>query len=1287
MLDPKSPYAPSDLHLLSYNVRGLNVPEKRSRLLRDLRASRVSIAFLQETHFRAGSAPSLRDTYFPTGFFSNFSQSKSRGVAILISKEVPFVVDATMEDEGGRFLFVRGSILDSMYTFASIYLPNKKQHSCLSRILKALDEFQQGTTIIAGDFNVALDPLVDSSTCNSTTPAHVLRSIRRTLHDRRLVDVWRALHPTERDYSYFSQVHRTHTRIDYFFMQYHNLDLTSLATVEATTWSDHAPLKMVIQSPLFRPRERQWRMNISMLDDPLIRTELHGLLENFFAENTTADTPLPTLWEAHKAVVRGFFICKGTARKKQHDKERRMLWDEIRKLELTHIETADATIYQRLIQARQALDKLVSSSLRFQALRSRAFFALQENKPGRLLARILKDRYIKSYIPKIRSSEGTLVTDPNAIAGEFLKFYTDLYNLEPLEPTAECITRMDDFLSRTIRKPLEQADRETLSAAISNEEILEALKQSKKGKSPGPDGLPIEYYKNNTRDLIPTLGTLFNTLKEGNRPHPHSLMATISLLNSDMKLMARVLANRLKRFMPQLINPDQVGFILGREAKDATTRVINAIAHAHRTASSLLLLSTDAEKAFDRVLWPFLFRTLTHYGVGESFLSWVGALYSTPKARVRVNGALTAPFSIRNGTRQGCPLSPLLFALSLEPLLSSIRQNVNIKGIQGTHTVHKVSAYADDLLFLLPDPEGSIPVLLQELHEYGAISGFKINETKSEIMAVLPHRRWRGELSTRYAFRWCTTALTYLGIRLTPDIAKLFELNFTPLLNTFKSDVTRWSPKYLSWLGRIGVIKMNLLPRLLYLFHTIPINIPTSFHKDIRSLISTFIWPTSRPRLKYDILCKSKRNGGLALLDTRLYYYATHLTRVVDWMAASPEQRWLDLEELQAGRPLGTLPWMHWATVKHLAKGLSPLGSTLLLWHKIRTKYALSTYPSPLLSLQFNPEFPVLIRQQLKARISDSPILRAYHIFCNGTFITLEAPDCPALTFADIFNFHQIKSFLRNLPNNTSLTRSLSSFEMLSRRTTPLAHSVSVLYSLLRAIDTEPPTYMSRWERTLDAHISDEEWTKTLTLTHSGTKVTKLQETSYKILTFWYRTPALMAAFNVTISPNCWRCTTEIGTYLHIWWECALIQSFWKRIQELIRDVTDVALDFTPQIFLFLQLPFSVTSMKKSVLLRILLVARSLIPVFWRSITVPPLKTLIDRMEILRSNEELALSPARAAQHFLTVWYHWSAYCSSTRFRGALEEGGGARGVPGAAESPDRVDGGEHSPALNDSAA
>ncbi|CAH2222351.1 Hypothetical predicted protein [Pelobates cultripes] len=105
-------YQPAPLSVLTLNCRGLNIPERRTHLLRELRKRHASVAMLQETHFRFGAAPTLRNKFYPTNHFCNHPTARKAGVAILLSADLEFQTLDTVTDTHGRYLFLKGVIAE-----------------------------------------------------------------------------------------------------------------------------------------------------------------------------------------------------------------------------------------------------------------------------------------------------------------------------------------------------------------------------------------------------------------------------------------------------------------------------------------------------------------------------------------------------------------------------------------------------------------------------------------------------------------------------------------------------------------------------------------------------------------------------------------------------------------------------------------------------------------------------------------------------------------------------------------------------------------------------------------------------------------------------------------------------------------------------------------------------------------------------------------------------------------------------------------------------------------------
>ena len=142
-----------------------------------------------------------------------------------------------------------------------------------------------------------------------------------------------------------------------------------------------------------------------------------------------------------------------------------------------------------------------------------------------------------------------------------------------------------------------------------------------------------------------------------------------------------------------------------------------------------MIISTDAEKAFDKIQHPFIIKTLQNMNIEGTYLNIVKAIYDKPTASIILSGEKLKAFPLRSRTRQGCPLSPLLFSIILEVLATAIREEKQIKGIQIEKEI-KLSLFADDMIFCTENSKDVIRQFLELINEYSKVSGHKINIQK-----------------------------------------------------------------------------------------------------------------------------------------------------------------------------------------------------------------------------------------------------------------------------------------------------------------------------------------------------------------------------------------------------------------------------------------------------------------------------------------------------------------------------------------------------------------------------
>lgn len=224
-----------------------------------------------------------------------------------------------------------------------------------------------------------------------------------------------------------------------------------------------------------------------------------------------------------------------------------------------------------------------------------------------------------------------------------------------------------------------------LESPITVAEIRKAVSLMNTWKSPGYDGFPVGYYKEYIGNLAPVSVKAYQEAFEiGHMPPTFnealislipkkdryitdpSNFKPISLLNLDFKMLTKVLVLRLQQVSPNIIHPNQAGFMKNTSSSDNMRKLIHLMWLAQSKNVPIAATSLDAEKAFDEVEWSFLFSALSHFGFGPYFSQWAKTLYKEPKAAVITNGVISPIFSLSRGTRQGCSLSPLLFIICLK---------------------------------------------------------------------------------------------------------------------------------------------------------------------------------------------------------------------------------------------------------------------------------------------------------------------------------------------------------------------------------------------------------------------------------------------------------------------------------------------------------------------------------------------------------------------------------------------------------------------------------------------
>ena len=389
-------------------------------------------------------------------------------------------------------------------------------------------------------------------------------------------------------------------------------------------------------------------------------------------------------------------------------------------------------------------------------------------------------------------------------------------------------------------------------------------------------------------------------LKKGGRPVWEGLddYRPITLLNTELKILARVLANRLQLVISDLIGPEQTYAVKGRSIQD-NLHLIREVLEGIKDDIEAALFSLDQSKAFDRVDHRFLATVLDTAGFEPEFRRWISMMKRNPQAVVQVNGGRSGAFATERSVRQGCPLSPLHDVLALDPLLRRLWDEGTSPALRGVffagRLTARVSAFADDIT-VFESRRLDIEAVKEAVVEYERIAGAKVNFDKSEGLRL---GSWRGSNTLPGPFRWSDGPIRILGVWFRTDLQ--LERNWSEVQAKVNAQVGIWLSRRLSLKGRAEACAVYVFSLILYRLAVLPL--PKARRLALQRSLSRLLWGGARPMVRRQVCIQRTRNGGLGIpdleshwVDERLAYLGRSLTGDAVWrvglfLASSQTQR------------------------------------------------------------------------------------------------------------------------------------------------------------------------------------------------------------------------------------------------------------------------------------------------------------------------------------------------------------------------------------------------------------
>lgn len=901
----------ASLNIVSYNVRGIRNQIKRRKVIRYLHERKYDIVFIQESHCTNADQKMWENEWGGKAFFSHGS-SEAKGVGIWIKKNSPIQITECKKDIEGHFIILDISYEGHGYTLVNVYAPNSDSPDYFKGVFQHMEQVQNDYKIIGGDFNLALKEQDLRGAANGIH-AHrdSIQFLEQYMLNEDLVDIWRDQHGDEQRYTYNrDRPQKYFARLDFFLVSKSLVPFVE-SSINTQYISDHSMPVIKLKPNLIQRGRGYWKLNVQLLENKEYVESVKAIIDEVVNENYE---DIKLTWEMIKMKVRGHSIQFASALKKASLKEYKNLENKLHKAEMEKTKNPDEpSKWQEVAEIRAQLNDLDEKKTREAMFRTKKNWFQHGEKNSAYFFALEKRNYNRKCISELRLNNGVITKDFKTILSEQKRFYQMLYENKDRDEDNEFIFEYLNTIQNGYISKITREDRFLLEQEVTIHEIFDSVMTLKQNKCPGIDGLPVEFYKIFWTQIKEVLLELYTRIFSDTLFHRSARRSVISLLdksnkdlldlenwrpisllNTDYKIWDKIIANRLTKVLPYIIEAYQTGFMKGRNISENLSKLLSVIEHCDKNDTDHILISYDCYKAFDSVSFKSLYQIMEFFNFGPNFIRMVRILHTDTTTYVSNNNHWTEEIKFGRGLRQGGNSSPYLYLLVSQILGSHVMQNREIEGVDMGNFIVKLSQYADDLWTPMRNKQASLDAMFRELSDFERAVGIRINYDKTEILRLGFLKESEAKLTSTKPLKWTNDEIKILGITACNTVHKTSERSYQKSMNKISGILESWSHRSLTTLGK--VLLCNTLVSSILVYKMMALGRPSEkFFKEYKKKVTTFIWNGKPPRVKYSKLIQDHQYGGLKLVDLEQKFNSLKTIWVRKIISGGPQSEWAKL--------------------------------------------------------------------------------------------------------------------------------------------------------------------------------------------------------------------------------------------------------------------------------------------------------------------------------------------------------------------------------------------------------